>query len=119
MRVSCGADSNLEQGLLVVPSGNLDADGSSVLVEAILDRLTPKTPALLIDMSEVPYMSSAGISALIRLLARARQLGGAVSLFGCRSAVRKVLKLVGIESVLNVRESEEAARERLTGLGIS
>jgi anti-anti-sigma factor len=119
MRVTAGVDDEVKSALLTTPVGRLDANGATVFSEAIYARMTEESRALLIDLSGVDYVSSAGIGTLIRLLTRARQLGGAVSVFGCSPGVRQVMRIVSIETVLNVRNSLQESRERLRELGLS
>lgn len=117
MRVTCGVDTELDRTLLAGPAGRMDAHGATIVHDSIADRLSDKTPFLLLDMSQVEYLSSAGISTLIRLLTRSREVGGTISVFNCRTVVRQVIKVVAIEPVLNVRGTVEEARERLRELG--
>jgi anti-anti-sigma factor len=117
LRVTCGVDTELERALLAEPAGRMDAHGATIVHDAVSDRLSEKTPSLLLDMGQVEYLSSAGISTLIRLLTRTRELGGTISVFNCRPVVRSVIKVVAIDPVLNVRGTANEARERLKELG--
>ena len=118
MRVTCAKDSELAKALHASPEGMLEAHGASHLWDVVSERLSEKTPSLLVDMSKIKLMTSAGVGVLIRLLTRARNLGGAISLYGCSERNLTILKIVGIEPLLNVRETEEEARERLRELGV-
>ena len=119
MRVVCERDAELKQCHRVGLEGNLDALGAAALWDGVSDRVGPEMPALLIDMSGVRYMSSGGIGVLVRLLARVQQIGGGLSVYACSPRVRCVMGIVGLEGILNVRETEADARARLTELGIT
>ena len=119
MRVVCERDTELKHCHRVRLEGNLDALGAAALWDGVSDRVGPGAPALLIDMSGVRYMSSGGIGILVRLLARAQQIGGGMSVYGYSPRVLCVMGIVGLEGVLNVRETEAEARARLTELGIT
>jgi anti-anti-sigma factor len=118
MRVTCAADDELESTLLAEPVGRLDIHGATALLESVHPRLSGDWRSLIIDMREVDYVTSAGIDTLIRLLTRAKQLGGGVTVFGCNPGVRQVLRVVSIETLLNVRESVEESREHLREAGL-
>lgn len=117
MRVTCSKDAALTKTLHAIPEGMLEAHGASHLWDVISERMGEETPSLLMDMSKVKLMTSAGVGTLIRLLTRARKLGGAVALYGCSERNRTILSIVGIEPLVNLCDTQEQARERLIELG--
>jgi len=118
MHVTCSKDSELARALHAIPDGMLEAHGADHLWEVISKQLTQDTPSLLMDMSKIKLMTSVGVGALIRLLTRARDLGGAISIYGCSERNQTILNVVGLEPLVNVCETEEQARNRLRELGI-
>ena len=119
MLVICEMDSGLRRAHRVELEGILDAVGASAMWEGVSGRVSKDVPALLVNLSGVRFMSSGGIGMLVSLLARVQQAGGGMSICACPSRVRSVLNICGLEQVLNVRETEEEARERLRELGIT
>ena len=113
MRMNCSNDLELGSTVLVAPEGSLDSITTPVFLEEVTPHVTAGTPSLLLDLGHVDWMSSAGVGALVRLLARTQSLGGGVALFGCNSRVRTILRVCGLEKVLNVRETAAEARARL------
>lgn len=113
MRVTCGPDSELDGALLAKASGQLDVHGATQFWEAISPRVGESTPKLLLDMTGVEYMTSAGIGILVKLLNHVQPFGGGMSLFGCNDSVRRVLQITELESLLHVCDSIEEAREEL------
>jgi len=114
MRVTCGKDPELEGVQLAALAGPLDAVGSVQFWEAIEGRLTAEAPSLLVDMSDVPYVSSAGIGMLVRALTRCQAMGGGIAAFGGVDRVRQVFQICGLEAVLNTGCATAAdARTRL------
>lgn len=94
-------------------TGTLDPDAARRLGDELLPQLGPEAPKLLLDMRQIEWMGSAGVGSLMRLLARAQTHGGALALFGCNPRVLSVLQVCGLEEILNVCDSEAAARQRL------
>jgi anti-anti-sigma factor len=117
MRVICEPDLVLGNALTVQPAGRLDAYGATQFWEAVGERVTEDNPFLLIDMEGVEILSSAGVGTLIRLLTRTQQFHGSLSAYNANSRVRSVLEVVNLTSVVNLKETVEAARERLRELG--
>lgn len=63
-----------------------------------------------IDLSETPFLDSAGMAVLVSLLKSARQKGGNVKLvWPKREAVRRILNLTKFDRVFNMVESVEEA----------
>src|SRR4051812_23630461 len=68
---------------------------------------------LLIDLSGVPFLDSAGLGALIGGVRRARESGGDVAVYGARPAVARLLHTTGFDRVASVSESEQDAAKAL------
>ena len=115
MSVTCQTDSVIRGVTLVVPSGRLDESGASELWEVVPSHITDATPSLLVDMTAVEFMTSAGIGVLIRVLNRTGTLGGRVALFGCNEKVQRVLSICELETAFNVCDSLNEARSRFDG----
>lgn len=93
------------------PSGELDAYSVATFKEA-LSRLADH-PRLLIDLSDVPFMDSAGLGALIGGIRRAREAEGAVAVSCDRPALTRLLHTTGFDRIVPVTESLEEAAQAL------
>jgi anti-anti-sigma factor len=113
MRVTCGPDPEMAGALLATAIGRLDALGSTQLWESLESRIAEQSPSLLLDMSGIKSMSSAGIGILIRLLTRCQQLGGSLAVFAVPDVVLRVVQVVQLEAILNVCADAPEARARL------
>lgn len=69
---------------------------------------------LLIDLSGVPFLDSAGLGALIGGVRRSREAGGDVAVYGARPAVARLLHTTGFDRVASVSESEQEAAAALS-----
>ncbi|MHB8669164.1 MAG: STAS domain-containing protein [Acidimicrobiales bacterium] len=68
-------------------------------------------PKLLIDMSDVPFVDSAGLGALIGGIRRAREAGGEVAVSCNRPTLVRLLHTTGFDRIVTVTQTvEEAAR---------
>ena len=93
------------------PVGELDAFTVAQFREALADIGGPTR--LLIDLSGVPFLDSAGLGALIGGVRRAREVGGDVAVYGPRPAVARLLHTTGFDRVATVSENQEAAAQAL------
>jgi anti-anti-sigma factor len=112
MQVRSEPDAEVGNATLVTVAGLVDAVGATELWDATSPQIVAARPSVLVDMSGVDVLTSAGITTLIRFLNHARPLGGKLALFGCKPAVRKVFRIVGMESLLGVVDTIEEARAK-------
>jgi anti-anti-sigma factor len=87
-------------------NGRLDAHWADHLTRAIEEILQGGAHHLRVDMSDVSYMSSAGVRVLLRFRKQAQQLSGSFVVVQPSAAVRTVLEMAG----LVVLFGEEAPR---------
>lgn len=93
------------------PSGELDAYTVGAFRES-LSKLAGHSH-LLIDLSDVPFMDSAGLGALIGGIRRAREADGAVAVACTRPALTRLLHTTGFDRIVPVTDSLEDAVEAL------
>jgi len=93
------------------PKGELDAYTVGQFREALVE-LAAK-PRLLIDLSDVPFMDSAGLGALIGGIRRAREAEGDVSVACSRPTLTRLLHTTGFDRIVPVTETLDAAVEAL------
>jgi anti-sigma B factor antagonist len=90
------------------PIGELDAFTVSQFRQSLAELAS--NGRLLIDMSRVPFVDSAGLGALIGGIRRARELGGDVAVCCNRPTLTRLLKTTGFDRIVTVAETiEEAA----------
>ena len=113
MTVDCRVDQ--EAGGIVVASlsGHFDAGGADQVWDAAAALLDEEHPSLLVDMSEVELMTSAGLGALVRLLHRVQKLGGKIAVFGANTRVKDVVEVVMLAEILNLCGTIDEARIRV------
>ena len=100
-----------ENYTLCRPVGELDAYTVGQFRETLVDLATK--PRLLIDLSEVPFMDSAGLGALIGGIRRAREAEGDVSVACSRPTLTRLLHTTGFDRIVPVTETLDAAADAL------
>jgi len=113
MRIAWRLDPQQKGLVCAALEGSLDPDGAKRLREQLLPRLGPETPKLLLDLTQVDWIGSAGVGAFMHLLARVQAHRGSFALFGCAPQVRSVLQVCGLEAILQVSVDEAEARQCL------
>lgn len=102
--------------VLCRPVGELDAYTVGQFKEALAD--VSANPRLLIDLSEVPFMDSAGLGALIGGIRRAREADGDVAVACSRPTLTRLLHTTGFDRIVAVTETvAEAATALRDGTG--
>ena len=93
------------------PVGELDAYTVGQFRDA-LGELADKR-YLLIDLSSVPFMDSAGLGALIGGIRRAREAGGDVAVACSRPTLTRLLHTTGFDRIVPVKDTVEDAAAAL------
>jgi anti-anti-sigma factor len=102
-----------ERDTVVTVAGEVDAAS----VQSLRDRIdTLSAVYLVLDHTQVRFMDSSGLAALVAVRRRLQSLGGSVAVVCGEGVVLRVLKLTGLDKVLAVFPTrEEALAGELTG----
>lgn len=95
--------------VVVKLAGRLDATTAPSTSSQLQHMLSANVGHLILDLSDLSYMSSAGIRVLQGLLQAARRQSSDVRLAGMQSLVRHTLDLVGLLPVLQVYDDVATA----------
>jgi anti-sigma B factor antagonist len=90
------------------PIGELDAFTVSQFRQALAELASQSR--LIIDMSGVPFVDSAGLGALIGGIRRTRELGGDVVVVVNRPGLVRTLRTTGFDRIVAMTENLEEAK---------
>jgi anti-sigma B factor antagonist len=65
-----------------------------------------------LDLSDVAFLDSAGVGALVAGIRRVREAGGDVHVYGARRNIRRLLEAVGFDRVVPLRDEPVAVGAR-------
>jgi anti-sigma B factor antagonist len=100
------------EGFLICrPVGELDAFTVSQFRQALAELASSKR--LVIDMSGIPFVDSAGLGALIGGIRRTRELGGDVAVACNRPTLVRLLRTTGFDRIVTVAETTDEAAASL------
>jgi anti-anti-sigma factor len=94
---------------ILAVSGRVDAERAPELEEAGRRILAEDCSKLVIDLSAVEYLSSAGLCSLLNLVKLAKTRHCSLVLCGPNPTVRQVLKLSGFDKLFPIREELSGA----------
>lgn len=103
-----------EHGVVVVsPVGRVDSTTSLRLEQHLSALAAAEESRVVMDLSGVDYISSAGLRVLLALAKRVRDQKGRVALFAMNDSVRQVFELAGFLPLFTVTASRDDAVQRV------
>ncbi|MGK5498145.1 STAS domain-containing protein [Streptomyces sp. URMC 125] len=91
-----------EHGTVVLrPSGEIDHESAPALAGSVREA-EGDWQGLVVDLSRVSFMDSAGLHALVALERRCRERGGHLVLTGVRDQPARLLDLVGLTEAFTI-----------------
>jgi anti-anti-sigma factor len=87
---------------VVTATGRLDGIYSSAFANQVGELLTGTNPKILIDFTDIDYVSSAGLRALLILVKKAKATGSVFALCGVNEQVREVLNISGYAPMFSI-----------------
>src|SRR5690242_17131227 len=87
-------------GLRLAVSGEIDIATVDRLTAALETALGQRPPTLVVDLAGVPFMASAGVTALLGAYRQATAASIPLVVTNCGAAVERVLEITGIYKLL-------------------
>ncbi|MEO7367665.1 MAG: STAS domain-containing protein [Gemmatimonadaceae bacterium] len=93
---------------IVAISGSMDST-TSPEAQKSLDAILAGAKKVVLDFSQLDYISSAGLRVLLGAAKKLRASGGTLRIFGLNQSVREVFEISGFSAILSVYPSEAEA----------
>lgn len=90
-------------------SGQIDREGAKIFQSRLIQILDSGQQYLVIDFTEVTYINSSGLSALILVAKRLGKTGGKFVLAGVIDPIQKVLKISGLATLFTILPTKAEA----------
>jgi stage II sporulation protein AA (anti-sigma F factor antagonist) len=103
------------RALVIAPEGRVDSASSGELERLVVSRIDAGEKRLVLDLSGVEYISSAGLRVLLMAAKRLKEPPAGLVLCGMGPSVRTVLELAGFLPLFAVEAGREQALARLGG----
>ena len=95
--------------VILVLSGKLDATTAKTFEDRILGVINSGTQRLVVDLSQLDYVSSSGLRVFILAAKRLQTVDGKIVLCSMKDHVRQVFDLAGFSSILSIYGSRDEA----------
>ena len=89
--------------------GRVDSNGAGQMDDALQSALTDGHFKIVLEMSRVSYINSAGLRTLADVLTQCRNQGGSLKLVALSTKVERVFKIIGFDKFFDIYESIESA----------
>ena len=94
----------------VVPlKGEIDLHVSPTVTSTLNDVIDKKPERMVVDLSEVSYIDSAGLAALIQAMQKVESYGGKFMLAGLQETVRSIFEISRLDQVFQIFPDAAAA----------
>jgi anti-anti-sigma factor len=99
-----------QSGVIVLtPHGRIDTTTAGALETRLASALTGASPQLVVDLSGVDYISSAGLRVLLVAARRVQATGGRLALCSMGQPVRQVFQLAGFLPLFTIQDTRDQA----------
>jgi anti-anti-sigma factor len=99
----------LHELLVVTVAGRLDTASAPEFDAQVGPLLAEPLRNIVLDLSEVTYISSAGVHSLLHLIKYTASQGGRVGLFAVRPQVMEIIDMSGFPTLLDIYPDRAAA----------
>ena len=92
-----------------LPEGRIDTQAATEMDQALQTAVSGGSYKIVVDMSAVDYISSAGLRSLAAVLVKSRAEGGDMKLAGLNTRVTRVFNIIGFDLLMSIHDTPEAA----------
>ncbi len=101
--------SQLKRVTLMELTGRIDSTNANQLGDALNESIADGRNQLVLDLSGVEYMSSAGLREMVAALKQCRKGTGDVRLANPSDRVKEVLELAGLDTIFDIYDTQVEA----------
>ncbi len=94
---------------VIAPVGRMDVEAATAVRQAILDLAEQGVAGVIVDLQQVDFMDSSGLSALVTGLKALDKQGGALRICNANAQVKTSLRLTMLDRILPAYGSVQAA----------
>ena len=92
-----------------LPEGRIDTQAADEMDQALQAAVAGGIHKIVVDMSGVDYISSAGLRSLAAVLVKCRDEGGDMKLAALNKRVTRVFNIVGFDLLMSLHGTTDAA----------
>ncbi len=103
----------IDGSLVLKPSRRIDSSSAQAFEDEAIALVDAGAKKVVIDASDLDYISSAGLRVILTTAKRAKAAGGGLTIACARANVKEVLTVSGFGSIFGLHDSVDAARASL------
>ena len=103
------AETRRDGNLILAPSGIIDSSTSAVFDRHLTSVIERGDVNLIVDLANLEYISSTGLSAFLSAAKKIRAAGGRMALAGLNSRIRLVFEMSGFLRLFPIYANVDAA----------
>ena len=101
-----------EKAQIISLQGQVNSSNAATVESEVLAVVQGGAKNVLLNMTELSYISSAGLRVVLVLAKRLKQAGGKLVIYGMQPHVREVFDISGFLAILNVAGTRAEALEQ-------
>lgn len=102
-----------DQPRVLKPKGRLDSSTGPAFEGELLQLINSGAGRLLLDFSDLVYISSAGLRVVLLAAKRLQSANGRLALCSLSPQIAEVFRISGFDAILDIHPSSESALARL------
>jgi anti-sigma B factor antagonist len=102
--------------LLILQGELIDREQPADMVRAVIEDISNGKNLILMDMENLKYINSSGLSVIINILTKARKAGGDVAICSVTPKVAELLVITKLDSIFNICKTRDQAAAILNNL---
>jgi len=95
--------------VIATPKGRVDGMNAAEFADSLSSAVSAEDLHLLVDLSELSYISSAGLRVILSQAKAMHGKEGKLELCAAAENVLEVLKISGFDQILSIHDTQEAA----------
>lgn len=99
----------IDNTLVVIPAGRLDSNTATGFEKTVAGYVENGERRLVLDLSQIEYISSAGLRVVLMLVKQLKASGGSLVLCGMKPSIKEVFDISGFSKILQIRGSRAEA----------
>jgi anti-sigma B factor antagonist len=99
----------------VAVSGEVDVYSAPELKDSLTSLLQSGAKAVVVDLSDVAFLDSTGLGALVEARAAMSEAGGALPIVCSQERILKLFTITGLDGVFSIHNSVDGALSSLQG----
>ena len=95
--------------LIAMAEGRVDGANAQEFQGALTDAIEPSDRAVILDLGEITYISSAGLRVILLTARALRRQNAELAVYSLSASIREVFEISGFDKIIPVRDSRPDA----------